>query len=277
MILLNIRAVLAAAVLGLFVMLPSRGVARAPAAGACQPRSVFLARGYGAPDDVVMDGRTILFSDTTAGVLGAITGTRRRVVVRHLNVPEGIVVWPHHRLVVVEQGANRLDVIDLQHERRRVLLRLLNTTGREGVDAISAIGPDLLIPNGPYGSLLRLHRGHLRVITGTLGRPVDAIPYRGGIAVADETANAIWLVRRGRVTRLATVSIPDDLAVFHGRLLAVTLGDGALWEVRPHLKRLVSGFGQPQGLAVEGPKNLVIADSQRNALYRVVMPVTCMR
>lgn len=266
----------AAAFLVLLAMLPGHSVADAPSATPCQPRTIFLARGYGAPDDVVMDGRTILFGDTTAGVVGAINGTRRRVIARHLSVPEGIVVWPFNRLVVVEQGANRLDVIDLQHGRRRVLLRLSNTTGKEGVDAISAIGHDLLIPNSPYGSLLRLHRGKLHVITGVLGRPVDAISYRGGIAVADETANAIWLVVGDRLTRLATLSIPDDLAVFHGHLLAVTLGDGALWEVRPHLKRLVSGFGQPQGLAVEGPKSLVVADSQRNALYRVFLPVSCL-
>lgn len=265
-----------AMLLGIFIMLPGRTAARAPVAVSCRPRTVFLARGYGAPDDVAMKGRTILFSDTTAGVVGAIRGKRRRVLVRYLNVPEGIVVRPHDRLVVVEQGANRLDTIDLRHGRRTVLLQLRNTTGLEGVDAITAAGPDLLIPNSPYGQLLRLHRGQLRVITNDLERPVDAIPYRGGIAVADENANAVSVVRDGRVTRLATVSIPDDLAVYHGRLLAVTLGDGALWEIRPHLKRLLGGFGQPQGLAVAGPKNLVIADSRQNALYRVVMPVVCL-
>jgi hypothetical protein len=266
----------ATALLGIFVMLPGQTAARTPAAVSCRPRTAFVAHGYGAPDDVVMKGRTILFSDTTAGVVGAIKGKHRRVLVGHLNVPEGIVVRSHNRLVVVEQGANRLDTIDVRHGRRAVLLQLRNTTGLEGVDAITPIGADLLIPNSPYGQLLRLHHGQLRVITNDLRRPVDAIPYQGGIAVADENANAVWLVRNGTVRRLATVSIPDDLAVFHGRLLAVTLGDGVLWEIRPHLKRLVGGFGQPQGLAVESPKSLVIADSRRNALYRVVMPVACL-
>lgn len=266
-----------AALLGLVVTVPGQATARTPVVLPCRASTVFVARGYGAPDDVVMKGRTILFSDTAAGVVAAINGKHHWVLVRNLNVPEGIVVRPHNRLVVVEQGADRLDTIDLRHGRRAILLQLRNTTGLEGVDAITAIGRDLLIPNSPYGQLLRLHGGRLRIIAGGLERPVDAIPYRKGIAVADENANAVWLPRNGTVTRLATVSIPDDLAVYHGRLLAVTLGDGSLWEIRPHLKRLLSGFGQPQGLAVEGPKNLVIADSRRNALYRVVLPVPCLK
>ncbi len=265
-----------AALVALAVFLPGRSVSTPAAAVPCLPHTILLARGYGAPDDVVMKGQTVLFSDTSAGVVGEVTTKQRRVLVRNLNVPEGIVVRPRDRLVVVEQGANRLDTIDLRHGRRSVLLQLRNTTGLEGVDAVTAIGSDLLIPNSPYGQLLRLHDGKLQVITNSLVRPVDAIPYAGGIAVADENANAVWMVRNGRVTRLATVSIPDDLAVYHGRLLAVTLGDGALWEIRPHVKRLVSGFGQPQGLAVENSKNLVVADSRKNALYRVTLPVACL-
>lgn len=266
-----------AALLGLGVALPVRASARTPAVLPCRARTVFVARGYGAPDDVVMKGRTILFSDTTAGVVAAINGNHRWVLARNLNIPEGIVVRPHNRLVVVEQGANRLDTIDLRHGRRTILLQLRNTTGLEGVDAITAIGPDLLIPDSPYGRLLRLHSGRLRIVAGGLERPVDAIPYRKGIVVADENANAVWFLRNGTVTRLATVSIPDDLAVYHGRLLAVTLGDGSLWEIRPHRKRLLSGFGQPQGLTVEGRKNVVIADSRRNALYRVILPLSCLK
>jgi hypothetical protein len=51
---------------------------------------------------------------------------------------------------------------------------------------------------------------------------------------------AIWLVTNGHARRLATLPIPDDVAVLRGRLLAATLGDGALWEVRPRLIRLVA-------------------------------------
>lgn len=267
---------LVAILLSLAFLLPSASSASPAQSATCQLRPVLLARGYGAPDDVVTKGRTILFSDTTAGVVGAVKGKRRWVLLRGLNVPEGIVVRPHDRLIVVEQGANRLDTIDLHSRRRSVLLTLRNTTGLEGVDAISAAGPDLLIPNSPYGQLLRLHRGRLEVVTNGLARPVDAVPYAGGIAVADENANAIWLVRSGRVTRLATVSIPDDVVVYHGHLLAVTLGDGALWEIRPRVRRLLGGFGQPQGLTVGGGGSVIITDSRQNAVYRVSLPVSCL-
>src|SRR5947209_3169604 len=65
----------------------------------CAPRVTFLARGYGAPDDVALDGRRILFGDTAAGVVAAIDGRSERVIVRNLSVPEGIVVRGKNRIV----------------------------------------------------------------------------------------------------------------------------------------------------------------------------------
>jgi DNA-binding beta-propeller fold protein YncE len=181
------------------------------------------------------------------------------------------VIQAAHRVVVVEQGANRLDTINLASGRRQVLRAFANLTGQEGVDGIGAApNGGLYVPDSPYGTLYLLDkRNRLHLLASGLSRPVDAIRYAGGVAVADENANAVWLVSQGRVQRLATLSIPDDLAVFHGRLLADTLGDGRLWEVRPSVKLLVSGFGQPQGLAVLNSGALVLADSRTNGLYSV--------
>lgn len=240
----------------------------------CSPHVSLITRGYGSPDDVAVNGKTILFGDIHAGVISMVRGGRKTILFRGLNVPEGIAVLPGHRLAVVEQGLNRIDVLNLRSKRRRVLLNLRNNTGLEGVDGISRVGGDLIIPDSPYGTLYRFHRGELRLITAALSRPVDAVAFNHGLAVADENANAVWMVWHGPVRSLARLSTPDDVAVAGGRLFAVTLGDNALWEVRPHLVRLAR-FGDPQGLAVLNSGTLVVADSTRNSLYRVSLSKSC--
>jgi hypothetical protein len=244
---------------------------------ACAPHLTLLAHGYGSPDDVAVQGSRILFGDLTRNVLAAESKGRVTTLVSGLQVPEGIVVQSPHRVVVVEQGANRLDTIDLATGRRQVLKTFPNQTGREGIDGIApAPNGGIYVPDSPHGRLYLLDKhGRLHLLAGGLGRPVDAIRFDGGIAVADETANAIWLVAHGRARRLATVPTPDDVAVFHGRLLAVTLGDGKLWEVRPAVKPLVSSFGQPQGLAVLNNSAVVVADSSSNGLYAVANLQSC--
>jgi hypothetical protein len=149
--------------------------------------------------------------------------------------------------------------------------------GKEGVDGIgAAANGGIYVPNSPYGQLLLLDaRSHLSSLATGMGRPVGATRYAGGVAVPDETANAVWLVRAGRLQRIATLSTPDDVVVFRGALLAVTLGDGGLWEVRPHLRLLQSGLGQPQGLAVLNGDSVVIVNSQANALLRLSGLGTC--
>lgn len=236
----------------------------------CAPAVTLLAHGFGEPDDVAVDGKRVLFTDIRAGVLAEDTGGRVRVLARGLDVPEGIVVRPHHRVLLVEQGRNQIDRIDRENGRRQVVLRLANSTGKEGVDAIApAPGNGIYLPDSPYGRLyLRDANGHLHLLASGMGRPVDAIAYRQGVAVADEY-DGIWLLHGHQLSRVAAVSIPDDLTVIHGRLLAVTLGDGGLWEVYPRVYRILSGFGQPQGLAMLNANSLVIADSTRNGLYRI--------
>jgi len=225
---------------------------------------------------VAVHGRQIYFGDIQAGYLARINGYRKIIVRRNLNVPEGIAFTGRHQVAIVEQGLNRIDSLNLNTGRLSVLIQLRNTTGLEGVDGISQVGGNLIIPDSPYGTLYRLHKGNLQWIAGGMTRPTDAVAYSGGLAVADENANAIWLVRNGRLERLATVPIPDDVAVVHGMLLAITLGDGALWEVRPHVRRL-HWFSQPQGLAPSGGTSMVLADSKQNSVYRITLPAACFR
>ena len=76
---------------------------------------------------------------------------------------------------------------------------------------------------------------------------------------ADEYANAVWRLGRTR-TRLASVPVPDGLAIVSHHLIAVSL-IGQVWEVAPHLRKLSSAFGpttsDPQGLVADGPDAVI--------------------
>jgi hypothetical protein len=241
------------------------------ATAGCAPSIAKLASGQGKPDDVAFDESRILFGDQGSNSLLAVKNGRVTTLARHLHDPEGIVVRGKDRAVVAEQETNRLVAVDLHTGTVRTMIQLTNATKNLGIDGIGDAGHGgLLIPDSPNGRLLSLDsRRRLHVVAGGMGRPVDALRFRGGVAVADETASTVWLVRGGRLTRLGTFSTPDDVAVFHGALLAVTLGDHALWEVWPHVRLLSAAFAQPQGLAVGPHGEVVVADTTLNALYRI--------
>lgn len=258
--------------LALLALLTASGVAGAAGQAArCAPNLHLIARGAGGPDDVAFAGDSLYFGDVVAGTLSVLHAGRVRTVARDLRVPEGIVPLGPRRLVVVEQATNQLVTVDRVTGRVRDLLQLENRTGTDGVDSIAAAPRGgIYIPDSPNGRLLLLdRRGRLRVLAGGLDRPVGAIRFQGAVAVPDEHANTVWMVRAGRATRTATLSIPDDVAVLGRSLLAVTLGDHALWQVWPRPRRLLTSFVQPQGLAVGPRGQVVVADSTGNAVYRV--------
>lgn len=244
----------------------------------CSPHVTLIAHGYGSPDDVAISKGRVLFGDLANGTLAADRNGHVSVLISGLRTPEGIIVKGRHRVVVVEQGLNRLDTIDLASHRRRVLLTMANGTGLEGVDGVHP-APDggIYIPDSPYGTLYLLDaRRRLHLLAKGMDRPVDAIHFHGGVAVADENAHAVWMVRGGRIRRLATVDVPDDLVIFRGRLVTDSLGDGHIWEVWPSVRILAGGFNQPQGLAVLNQRALVVTSSNTNRIFAVSNLAGCL-
>lgn len=250
---------------------------QASASPTCAPRVAPLVSGLGAPDDLRWAAGSLWFGDLHAGVVARVHNGRVHVMVGSLRSPEGLLIRGH-TLIVAEQGANQITAVNLRTGRRRVLTRLVNTSGRDGVDGIGADPHGgIYLANSPYGTLLlRSSDGRLHTLASGLGRPVDAIAYRGGVAVPDEVTGAVWWVHGRRVTRLATLATPDDVAVDGAALLVTSLGDGRLWEVRPHLRVLASGLGQPQGLAVLRAGTLAVANSAGNEIVRITGVAACL-
>jgi hypothetical protein len=252
----------------LSMLLPS-GAARA--AAACVPAIHRLSAGERAPDDIVFDGSRFIVGDDGTDNLVAEKGGRLTVLARNLHDPEGIVLTGRASALLVEQDLNRVVRVNLRSGRITPWFQLTNTTGKLGVDSIAAAQQGgILIPDSPNGRLLHLdaHR-RIHLIAGGLGRPVGVARYRGALVVPDETAGTVWKIAAGHTTQLGSFSTPDDVVVFRGALLAVTLGDHALWEVRPHRRLLTAAFAQPQGLTLGPDGEVVVADSTLNSIDAV--------
>jgi hypothetical protein len=247
---------------------------------ACEPRLRLIAHGQGSPDDLVWDGHTLLVSDINSGRIGAVEHGKVRTLVRHIRDPEGIIPGPRHSLIVAAQGTNSIIEINLSTGARTTLARLPLPKGQEGIDGINADGPSaVFVPDSARGRLyiLHLHSRKLSLVATGMIRPVAAINWRGAIVVADEYASALWRIRHGR-TRLARITLPDDLAVVSHHLISSSLV-GSVWVAAPHLVKLTSAFAptatDPQGLVADGSDAVIVADQERNAIYRLSRLAGC--
>ncbi len=248
--------------------------AAAARTAACRPSLSLVAHGQGSPDDLARDGRTLLASDINGGRIGVVAHGRVRTVVGHIREPEGIVPGPRHSLIVAEQATNRVLEIKLPKGSRTALVKLPLPAGKSGVDGINADGPEAVyVPDSARGRLYVFHlrSRRLALLASGMIRPVAAINWGNTVVVADEYANAVWMIGHKR-TKLASVPLPDDLAVISHHLIAVSL-IGEVWEVAPHLRKLSSAFSpttsDPQGLVADGPDSVLVADEARNGIYRL--------
>ncbi len=234
-----------------------------------------IAHGSRSPDDLVWDGRTLLASEINQGTISVIAHGHARKLVGHIRSPEGMVPGPGHSLIVAEQGTNSVLEIQLPTGSRTTLAKLPLPAKKEGIDGINADGTGaVFVPDSARGRLyvLQLHPRKLSLLASGMTRPVAAINWHGAVVVADEYANAVWMISHGQRTSLGTVPVPDDLAVISHHLIATSLL-GGVWEVAPHLRMLSSAFSpassDPQGMVADGPDALILADESRNAIYRL--------
>ena len=231
-----------------------------------------------APDDLAFDndGR-LLFSDITAGTVSALRpdGSIERIA-GGLSAPEGIVVAADGRLLVAEQGRNRIVAIDPQSHALTPWRAFTNRTTNEGIDGI---GPqlsngDIIVPDSPNGVVWRVSAdGKTATMIGSgMVRPVGAAVDRNGrIFVADE-GGALWVLDPAR-HRFASLATPDDVLVGRGGVVFVnTLGDNAIHELdgKGHQVTVLSGIQQPQGIALDGADNLYYTEFTRGRVDRVV-------
>lgn len=248
-----------------------------------------LLQNLSAPDDLAFDnaGR-LLFSDIKAGTVSAIKadGSVERIA-GGMSAPEGIVVQDDGRILVAEQGRNRVVAIDPQTHAVSQWRAFANGTGREGIDGIGPVLPSrdasgnllptgggVIVPDSPNGVVWRVTADGSTAtqIASGMVRPVGAaVDTNGRIFVADE-GGALWVLQPARV-RFATLPTPDDVLVARaGHIFVNTLGDNAIHELdsQGHQVGVITGVQQPQGIALDNADNLYYTEFSIGKIDRVV-------
>jgi sugar lactone lactonase YvrE len=248
-----------------------------------------LASNLRGPDDLAFDndGR-LLFSDVTAGTI-SVLGTDGSIqpVAGGLSSPEGIVVQADGRILVAEQGRNRIVSIDPNSHAITLWRAFANRTTSEGIDGIGPVLPatdasgraladanDVIVPDSPNGVVWRISAdGKAATVVGNgMTRPVGAArDAQGRFLIADE-GGVLWMLEPSR-RRFATLSTPDDVAVARdGEIFVNTLGDNAIHVFDPSGRQLqvLTGISQPQGIALDGAGNLYYTEGAAGRIDRIV-------
>jgi sugar lactone lactonase YvrE len=268
---------------------PKPSVLAACPAAAASPGPQVLLQKQPAPDDLAFDntGR-LLFSDIKTGAVSILNpdGSVQQVA-GGMSAPEGIAVQADGRILVAEQGRNRVVAIDPQSHAVTPWHAFPNRTGRDGLDGIGPILPSkdaqgnllptadhVIVPDSPNGVVWRVTpdgKTATQIASGMV-RPVGAaVDSSGRIFVADE-GGALWVLDPAR-HRFATLSTPDDVLVGRaGHIFANTLGDNAIHELdqQGHQVGVITGIQQPQGIALDGADNLYYTEFNTGRIDRVI-------
>jgi sugar lactone lactonase YvrE len=248
-----------------------------------------LLRNQPAPDDLAFDNEgRLLFSDINAGTVSVLQadGSVERIA-GGMSAPEGIVVQADGRILVGEQGRNRVVVIDPQTHAVSLWHAFPNRTGRDGLDGIGPVLPDrdasgnlvatggnVIVADSPNGVVWRVTADGKTAtqIAGGMVRPVGAaLDATGRIFVADE-GGALWVLDPAR-RRFATLPTPDDVLVARaGHIFVNTLGDNAIHELDAQGQQVsvITGIQQPQGIALDSADNLDYTEFNTGRIDRVI-------
>ena len=241
------------------------------------------------PDDLGFDdaGR-LLFTQNTAGTLSALNpdGSVERIAAG-LSGPEGVVVEADGRILVAEQGRNRIDAVDPRSHGISVWRSFPNHTASEGIDGIGPVlpdrdstgqplpdGGDVVIPDSPNGVVWKVtpDGSTATQIASGMTRPVGAgIDSHRRILVVDE-AGPVWRLDQGK-QRLGSLPTPDDVVVAaRDQIFVNTLGDNAIHQLDADGRQVatISGLRQPQGIALDTAGNLYLTEFDAGTIDRVV-------
>jgi sugar lactone lactonase YvrE len=267
-------------------------LAACPAASASPGPQVLLQK-QPAPDDLAFDNNgRLLFSDIKTGAVSILNvdGSVERIA-GGMSAPEGIVVQANGRILVGEQGRNRVVAIDPQTHAVTQWHAFPNRTGRDGLDGIGPVLPskdaqgnllptadNVIVPDSPHGVVWRVTadgKTATQIASGMV-RPVGAaVDSSGRIFVADE-GGALWVLDPGR-RRFATLATPDDVLVGRaGHIFVNTLGDNAIHELDNlgHQVAVITGIQQPQGIALDSADNLYYTEFNTGRIDRVIRTFT---
>ncbi|HLY84686.1 MAG TPA: hypothetical protein VKQ71_17000 [Acidimicrobiales bacterium] len=268
---------------------PSPSPAASPSPPACvqpAPRPVatgvssaypvlLLGAGMNAPDDLYYDDSdgSVLVGEHGDGHLARVTAAGLLRLPQVVPEAEGITNIGGTVYVADQLHAR---VVALTDTGMRTVLQLQPVASGENLDSISSDlkGTGLVVPDSPHGTVLFVDAsGHVTSRVGGFSRPAGVAPDAdlGGYLIADENASAVFELKNGRVTRLASglPGVDDAVRTQNGHLLAILPGAGRLLDVTSG-HNLATGLRNPQGLGFDGAQNVLVTESDAGRLDLVL-------
>ena len=232
-----------------------------------------LASGLTEPDDLWFDrDGSVLVGEYSPGRIvrvGGQAGLER--LPYNVGLPEGI-TRIGDVLYVADQRADRVLAIDAAGNVR-TFLQLQPVPGLLGLDQIVAQGDTLIVPDSPRGVILFVNTGGQVVRrAGGFARPAGAWPAAdGSVLVADENLNGVFRLRAdGTHEKLASLAVADDVVETRdGRIFAISESNGQMIEVGKG--PFVTALKTAQGLALDGPGNLLVTEHDAGRLDLVLL------
>ncbi len=241
-----------------------------------------LAVGLDGPDDLLalpdLSGSTgdrLLVGELTAGRVAMLGGSAgASLLPGRVPTVEGL-AQVGGVLYAADQRDDRIVRLGADGSARTVL-QLQPVPGLEGVDGLGSDGRDLLVPDSPRGQVLVVDTtGRVLRRIGGFARPTGAwaLP-DGSLLVADENGGQVVRVSPdGARTVLARglTGADDVVASADGTVWSIGIGGGVLARIDGgHAVTVASGFGHPQGLAVDAAGTLDVADLATGVVSAVV-------
>ena len=235
---------------------------------------LLLASGLNGPDDLwyyAADG-SVLVGEHGDGHLALVTATGVTRLPQVVPEAEGIAAIGGVTYVADQMDAR---IVALTGTGVRTVLQLVPVASGENLDGISIDdkGTGLVVPDSPHGVVLFADTsGHITGRVGGFSRPAGSWPEEAGYLIADENASAVFEIKNGRATRIASGLPGVDDAVrspIDGHVLAILPAAGALRDVSTG-KNVATGLRNPQGLGFDGAGNVLVTESDSGRLDLVV-------
>lgn len=246
----------------------------APRAFSSLPRFASVA---GAGDiDVASDG-SVWVSTGSRGVIAHLSSTGAAMASYNEPSPAGVVALANGDVLFADQGADRIDELNPSTLAVSTFLQLRPRAGQPNVEGLGVDPANgmLLVPDSAEGQLLSvpLSGGDATVLATGIPQPVDAAPGPGNtIQVASSSSTALVSVPAsgGAATPYKTLSFHLSSVVVRGLLIYFTAPPSKrVYAFNPatgNMAVLVTGIGNPLGLALLGNGQLVVSDATSGTL-----------
>jgi hypothetical protein len=191
--------------------------------------------------------------------------------------PAGVVALANGDVLFADQGADRIDDLNPSTLAVSTFLQLRPRAGQPNVEGLGVNDANglLLVPDSAEGQLLSvpLSGGDATVLATGIPQPVDAAVGPGdAIQVASSSTSALFSVPAsgGAATKDKTLSFHLSSVVVSGLLIYFTTPPSKrVYAFNPatgNMAVLVTGIGNPLGLAVLGNGELVVSDATSGTL-----------